>query len=97
MAESGIPLLWCTLAWNAANPEKVVPLPPKKTPLPRKMIFCASDLMAAIGYAKRGRMKIALGAVADFLNPAVRDGLFQWTDMRPGLAYFRSLLTKEKH
>ncbi len=80
---SGIPLLWCALAWNAGNPDNPAPLP-------------ASDLMAAAGYARRGSPGRALGALGDLLNPWVRDGLFEWGDMAPALAYFRSLLAKER-
>ena len=93
---SGIPLLWCALAWNAGNPDRQAPLP-QPGPLPEtKMIFAASDLMAAAGYARRGSPGRALGALGDFLNPWVRDGLFEWGDMAPALAYFRSLLAKER-
>ena len=60
------------------------------------MIFAASDLMAAVGYLRRGEPGRSLGALADLLNPWVRDGLFEWGDMLPALAYFRSLLTKER-
>ena len=60
------------------------------------MIFAASDLMAGLGYARRGRPGQLFAALGDFLNPAVRDGLFEWGDMLPGLAYYRSLITKEK-
>ena len=61
------------------------------------MIFAASDLMAGVGYARRGRPGALFAALGDFFNPAVRDGLFEWGDMLPGLAYYRSLLHKEKH
>ena len=66
-------------------------------PLPRRMIFAASDLMAAVGYARRGRPGMFFRALGDLLNPAVRDGLFEWGDMGPAMAYFRSLLEKERH
>lgn len=93
---SGIPLLWCALAWNAGNPDNPAPLPALNPPRGRRMIFAASDLMAAAGYARRGSPGRALGALGDFLNPWVRDGLFEWGDMAPALAYFRSLLAKER-
>ena len=96
-AGSVIPLLWCVLSWNAGNPERREPLP-VPGPLPgRKMIFAASDLMAGTGYARRGRPGELLRALGDFFNPAVRDGLFEWGDILPGLAYYRSLLAKERH
>lgn len=93
---SGIPLLWCALAWNAGNPDNPAPLPALTPPRGRRMIFAASDLMAAAGYARRGSPGRALGALGDLLNPWVRDGLFEWGDMAPALAYFRSLLAKER-
>ena len=93
---SGIPLLWCALAWNAGNPDNPAPLPALTPPRGRRMIFAASDLMAAAGYARRGSPGRALGALGDFLNPWVWDGLFEWGDMAPALAYFRSLLAKER-
>lgn len=93
---SGIPLLWAILAHNAGNPGAPIPLPEIPVPRQKKMIFAASDLMAALGYARRGRPGQLLAALGDFLNPAVRDGLFEWGDMLPGLAYYRSLIKKEK-
>lgn len=51
---SGIPLLWCALAWNAGNPDNPAPLPALTPPRGRRMIFAASDLMAAAGYARPG-------------------------------------------
>lgn len=96
-AGSVIPRLWCALAWNAGNPDRQAPLP-QPGPLPEtKMIFAASDLMAALGYARRGRPGEALRALGDFFNPSVRDGLFEWKDIMPGLLYYRSLLAKERH
>ena len=93
---SGLPLLWHTLSWNRGNPDRARPLPPVSPFRPRKMQFGASDLMSAVGYLKRGRPGKALGALADLLNPAVRDGLWEWSDPKPGLMYYRSLLKKEK-
>jgi predicted ATP-grasp superfamily ATP-dependent carboligase len=93
---SHIPLLWCTLAWNAGNPDKAQPLPPVPTPALCRMHFAPSDLMSAVGYLKRGQGKRAVSALADFLRPCVRDGLWEWGDPKPGLLYYRSLLRKEK-
>lgn len=95
-ADSGIPLLWYTLSWNRGNPEKE-PKPPPPACVPRncRMRFAASDLMSGVGYLKRGKPGKALGALADLLNPFVRDGLWEWGDPGPGLMYYRSLLKKE--
>lgn len=96
-SRSGIPLMWHILSWNRGNPEKKPePLPPASPFRSCKMQFGASDLMAGLGYLKRGKPGKALGALGDFLNPAVRDGLWEWGDPRPGLMYYRSLLKKEK-
>lgn len=94
---SGIPLMWHTLSWNRGNPEKKPePLPPASPFRSCKMQFGASDLMAGLGYLRRGQPGKALGALGDFLNPAVKDGLWEWGDPKPGLMYYRSLLKKEK-
>lgn len=96
VSRSGIPMAWLTLAWNRGNPESPMPLSHSQPRVGRKMIFCASDLMAAAGYAKAGAPKKSLGAFLDLLNPRVRDGLLEWRDLRPAMAYFASLLKKEK-
>ena len=96
-SKSGIPLLWHTLSRNRGNPDKrPQPLPPVPPFRPCKMQFGASDLMAGLGWLKRGRPGRALGALGDFVNPAVKDGLWEWGDPKPGLMYYRSLLKKEK-
>ena len=95
-AATGIPLLWFAQAWNAGNPSAPF-TPPTPSPYPpRRMVFFPSDLMAGLGYCRRGQPGKALGALADFFNPAVRDGLFQWSDPAPALAYYRSLLGGRK-
>ena len=95
-AGSELPLLWCALAWNAGNPQAPVPLPGPAPAAREKMIFAASDLMAAAGYVRRGEPGRALRALGDLLNPTVRDGVFEWGDPLPGLAYLRSLLARER-
>ena len=96
VSRCGMSLLWCALSWNAGGPKELVPLPRPRTPQGGRMIFAASDLMAAAGYAKRGQPGRALAAAADLVNPFVRDGLFEWGDMAPALAYFRSLLGRRR-
>ena len=97
VSRSGIPLLWCTLSWNRGNPEgEPRPLPRTVGAKGRRMQFAASDLMSGLGWLRRGRPGQALGAVVDLLSPATRDGLWEWSDPRPGLMYYRSLLKKEK-
>lgn len=95
-SKSGIPLLWHTLSWNRGNPDRALPLPEIPPFRSCKMQFGPSDLMAGLGYLKEGRPDRTLGALADFLNPAVKDGLWEWGDPKPGLMYCRSLLKKEK-
>lgn len=96
ISHSGIPILWCTLSWNAGNQGREKPMPELPEPKHCKMHFVPSDLMAALGYLKQGKPGRALGALGDLLNPAVKDGLWEWSDPRPGLQYYRSLLRKEK-
>ena len=97
VSRSGIPLLWCTLAWNQGNPSDAVGVPAITEPTRCKMVFTASDLMAAVKYLHGGHPQKSLEVMLDFFNPRVRDGVFEWKDMAPGAAYFRSLLAKEKH
>lgn len=96
ISRSGIPLLWCVESWNTGNPGREVPLPQCPEPQSRKMNFFPSDLLSGLGYLKKGKSGKALGALADLLNPTVRDGLWEWGDPKPGLMYYRSLLGKEK-
>lgn len=95
VSHSQIPLLWCTLAWNQGNPAQAKPLPPVPQPRPCRMRFAASDLMSAVGYAKHGQERRACSALADLFRPSVRDGLWEWSDPKPGLMYYQSLLRKE--
>lgn len=90
VSKSGIPLLWCKAALNE------LPEAPPAPPRVKRMTFTVSDLMAGLCYGRAGKPGKLLGAVGDLLNPAVRDGVFEWKDPKPGLAYFRSLLTKER-
>lgn len=88
-SRSGIPLGWlqASLGMEAGPP---------KEPQQRRMIFALSDFLAGVGYLRRGEPKKTLSALADLVNPKVRDGVFEWGDIRPGLAYLRALLAKER-
>ena len=94
ISRSGIPLLWCQLAWNLGNPEKAVPLPFPPKPKACRMHFTPSDLMSALGYAKGGQWGRAWPVFVDLFRPSVKDGLWEWRDPKPGLLYLRSLLKK---
>ncbi len=95
-AKSPIPLLWCLLAWNQGNPQKAVTLPEVRAPRRCRMRFAASDIMSAVGYIKTGKPRRAAGAFLDLIRLSVKDGLWEWRDIRPGLMYYRSLLRKDK-
>ena len=62
-------------------------VPAEKT----RMVFFPSDLAATLGYLRRGKLKIVIGAVGDSLNPKVRNGLFERHDPKPGRMYLRNL------
>ena len=96
VSRSGLPLLWCVRSWARGNPDRTVPPLPEPVPRLCRMQFAPSDLAGALGYLRRGQAKKALGALADLVNPAVRDGLWEWSDPGPGLMYCRSLLKKER-
>ncbi|MCL2125400.1 MAG: ATP-grasp domain-containing protein, partial [Oscillospiraceae bacterium] len=91
VSKSGFSYAWFVLSYNAANPDALLPLPQRPEIMKRRMVFFPSDFAAAKGYLRSGNKKLALGAVADFLNPSVKDGLFEWRDMRPAFSYWRSL------
>jgi len=61
-----------------------------------KMHYVLSDLVSGIGYIKNGKASLGLGAFIDALNPNVRGGLFEWSDIRPSLIYLGSCLKKKK-
>lgn len=96
VSKSGLSLLWCVLAWNQGNPSSTVEIPRIFTPKKCRMVFTASDFMAAIKYLCSGKPIKALEVFFDFINPLVRDGVFEWNDIKPGIAYICSLLAKEK-
>lgn len=91
-AHSPMARRWFSLAWSAGNPPVTLPEDPFQPD--RKMVFFPSDLAAALHYGKAGKPAKTFRAMGDFLNPNVRDGLFEWRDMRPALAYYRSLLQR---
>lgn len=62
----------------------------------KKMVYTISDLLAGIGYAKKGKIGKFMGAVIDFLNPFTSDGLWEWTDIKPGLMYIKSLFNRRR-
>lgn len=97
VSNSGLPLLWYTLSLNRGNPEEEPgPLPSLPPFRPCRMRFAPSDLMSAVGYARRGEVGRALGAVGDLFRPSVKDGLWEWSDPGPGLSYYASLLKRGK-
>jgi predicted ATP-grasp superfamily ATP-dependent carboligase len=85
VTRSNLSLAWCTLAWNIGNPGSPAALPDCRPQVGKKMIFAASDALAALGYARRGQLKAPIRALGDLLSPAVKDGVFEWGDPRPAL------------
>jgi len=85
VARSGLSYAWYRLSLGL-QPEK------EDGYAEKRMTFTLSDLAAAASYLKKGYRSQCWSALGDLLNPAVRDGLFEWKDMRPALRYFRSLL-----
>ena len=85
---SGFSLLWLMASLGLPLPEQ------EQKPQPRRMIFALSDMLAGLGYLRRGKPGKTLGALVDLLNPWVLDGVFEWGDIQPALAYFRAQLAK---
>ena len=95
-SRSGLSLLWCARSWARGNPDRPAPDLPAPRPRACRMQFMPSDLAAGLSWLKRGSPGPLLGALGGWLDPRVRDGLWEWGDPRPGLMYYRSLLKKEK-
>ena len=72
------------------------PLPPYRRPKPVKMVYYPADAAAMLGYFRRGKLGRGLGFFADFLNPCVKNGLWQWRDPAPGLRYLAGLFRRSR-
>lgn len=73
-----------------------LPLSDYQPPQPVKMTFYPSDLAAALGYARRKQLGKACSALADLLNPKVKNGLHERSDPGPWRAYRRSLFERRR-
>lgn len=96
-ANTGFSLSWFTLAWNEGNPDTPLPLPARAQPGKVRMRFFPSDLAAGLGYLRRGEAGRTAGMLWDLINPNVCDGLFEMRDLRPGIAYLRSFLQRNRY
>lgn len=94
VGKTGFSMAWFALAWNLGNPEFKIPLPPPAPFHETRMTFTASDLMSAAGYWRSGDKKRALGALGSLINPFVKDGVWEWRDIKPAITYYRSLVSK---
>ena len=97
VAKTGFTYAWFAVSRNAGNPNALIPVPTETDYLPRRMVFFPSDFAAARGYIHAKKTKLARGVVLDLLRPGVKDGLFEWGDVRPALRYWRSLLKRSSH
>ena len=94
IAKTDFTYAWFTLSWNNGNPGSPIICQTEKAYRSRRMLFFPSDLASAKGYIRAGKSKLALRAVFDLLRPGTKDGLFEWSDARPALRYWRSLLKR---
>ena len=86
---SGFSLAWCTEAWDRGNPDRARPLPPERGVRLCRMSYFPVDRLAARAYARAGQTGRAR-------EPGGRDGLFEWRDPAPALAYWLGLLRRKK-
>jgi len=96
LAKTDFSYTWFVLSFNNGNPDATIPCPQEPEYLMHRMHFFPSDLAAAQGYLNAGKREKARGAFLDLLRPGVKDGLFEWGDMRPALSYWLSLLKRDK-
>lgn len=59
-----------------------------------KMAYYPSDIIAALGYLKRGETKGFFGAVADFFDPRVKNGLSEKSNRKPYRVYLKALMKR---
>ncbi len=71
-----------------------VPAPQPSYALGRRMNYIFSDTAAMLSHMRRGNIRRALGALADILDPRVKEGLFSLKDPKPFLAYLKSKLSR---
>lgn len=71
-----------------------VPAPQPSYALGRRMNYIFSDTAAMLSHVRRGNIRRALGALADILDPRVKEGLFSLKDPKPFLAYLKSKLSR---
>ena len=95
VSNSGHSIAWFAVAWNRGNPDAQYE-PHISSGRKCRMQFAASDLLAAFGYLRRGKIKRALRAFLDLLDPVVRDGLWEFRDMKPAFKYYASLFSRNK-
>ncbi|MBQ8894979.1 MAG: ATP-grasp domain-containing protein [Clostridia bacterium] len=86
-AESTLPYAWFAASCGLEIPENYF----KKG---QKMCFFPSDFAAGMGYFKQKNGQKFVAALADLMNPAVKDGLFRLSDPAPALAYYAGLLQR---
>lgn len=84
---SNFTMLWLSLSLGQTPPAFV---PPQKV----KMAYYPSDFAAALGYLRRGQGKPFFGAIADWFNPKVKNGLFERDDPAPARRYYRQLFSR---
>lgn len=90
VAGSGMSFVWFALSYNNGNPKEPIERVSASVHMGKKMRFFPTDLLAGIGYLRRGQIGRGLGAFSPFLC----DGLWEWRDMRPAWRYYRALFTR---
>jgi len=63
-----------------------------------KMQYILQDLSAFSGYFKMSKNKIVftIKFLGDLFNPKIKDGIFRWSDCKPGLKYMTNAIFKRK-
>lgn len=75
-----------TLDWYLSSCDEEYVLPMKEFKH-KRMHYLLSDFAAGFGYIKKGKILLGIGALVDALNPCVKGGLLEFSDMRPALKY----------
>lgn len=88
-AESNISLFWFKSAYEKANPGEEFIFAEREYK-DVTMHFLLSDIFAGLGYLKRGEIGKGLAGIFSWLNPSIKNGLFEINDSKPAWVYLKS-------
>ena len=90
-SKSNLSLCWFKAAYESANPGMHFD-EGENDYNDVKMHFLLSDMASGLSYLKNGKVSKGLAGVFSFLNPTLKNGLFELKDIKPALMYLKNKL-----